>query len=205
MRRFFKWLTIATLISGIGLGFYILIEPNQGLAIDDYKNRAAFFGASAYRWVKNVFISDKQALPMKNKEIIWCANECFWLDKDGRAFDLALKTEGKLVPLVIELSDRKLNLKSEIIDKKQVGYLLEIVEFLRLAKINFSRLEVNDLLGEDVQANTSRGPIIYFSLRFSPMFGLGVVKSFKDYGEWEKIEYIDFRAENKVFYKFKTQ
>lgn len=195
MRRLVKWLIIAILISVAGFGFYALKTWDRLPPELDFK----FFLADVYYRLEDIFINQEEAF-LREKKIIWCANECFWLDNDGQAFESALETEGDLVPLVVELSDRELKLRSEIISKDQTIYLSEIINFLKIADISFNRIEVGDLSGEDAWVEINQGPIIYFSLRFSPMFGLGVVKSLKESGEWENIRYIDLRAENKVFY-----
>lgn len=202
MRRFIKWSIVALFVGGVGFGFYALKVWDRAWFLTDLKERAVSFTSGIYHRLENVFIDREKTTPPKEKKIIWCANECFWLDDEGRAFESALRTEGGLVPLVIESSNRALKLKSEVIDKKQIGYLLEIVDFLKMAGINFDHIEVGDLSGEDAWVDVEEGPTIYFSLRFSPMFGLGVVKSLKASEEWKKIEYIDLRAENRVFYKF---
>lgn len=197
MRRLIKWLMIAILISVVSLGFYVLKIQDRF----DFKERA-FFLTDVYYWLKNIFINQEEVF-LKEKKTIWCVNECFWLDNDGQAFKLALETKGDLVPLVVELSDRELKLGSEIINRDQAIYLSEIINFLKIVDISFGRIEVGDLSGEDAWVDVREGPTIYFSLRFSPMFGLEVVESLKTSPEWEKIEYIDLRAENRVFYKFR--
>lgn len=196
-RRLIKRLIVIVLMVGLGLYYFF------GFA-DKSQNHALVFLSDIYHRAENIFenifIEKARPAPAKERKIIWCASECFWLDNNGQAFALALETKGDLVPLVVEESDRELKLRSEIIRQDQAARLLEIIDFLKITEIDFNRIEVGDLSGEDAWIEINQGPTIYFSLRFSPMFGLGVVKSLKEPGKWENIKYIDLRAENKVFF-----
>ena len=62
---------------------------------------------------------------------------------------------------------------------------------------------INDLKIEEVTVMPAGFPKTLFSLRFDPRFSIVAIDALKKSGRWQKVEYADFRVENKVYYKFK--
>ena len=70
---------------------------------------------------------------------------------------------------------------------------------LKIKSLRLERLELQEIIA-DSPGNSL--PKIYFSLRIDPGFTLAAIESIKNLG-LEKVEYIDLRVENRVYYKLK--
>lgn len=134
---------------------------------------------------------------------VWCAegdeSECFSFDADGVIFARGMPSEGSLIYNVRDYSNRNLGMLNFVLPEAKFNYLKEIFEVVKIAGLNYRFIEIQDLKKEEVRVVSLSGPEIYFSLRFSPVFALTALQGIGS--GIEKLQYIDFRVENKAYYK----
>ncbi len=134
---------------------------------------------------------------------VWCMEgaeeKCFSFDDEGIIFSRGMPSEGSLIHNIRDYSERQLGMLLPVLSMDRFKYLKEIFDVLEAGGLNYKFLEIQNLNLEEVKAVSSVGPTIYFSLRFSPDFALAAMKEIG--GGISKLEYVDFRVENKVYYK----
>lgn len=133
---------------------------------------------------------------------IWCSISCWWFDKNGVIFAEALMAEGQLINKVNDFSGRLLKLGEPILEEKFTKNILKIFEVLGKSDLKIKSLKLENLELQEVVIDSPSIPKIYFSLRIDPTFTLIALESIKNLG-FDKIEYIDFRVENRAYYKLK--
>lgn len=135
---------------------------------------------------------------------VWCGqNEiCFWFDKNGATFERAPKIEGEMIYKVNDFSERVLAVGNKVIEERLFVNLLKIFNILEKNNLGVRTLQIKDLSLQEaiVEPKNILMPKIYFSLRFDPSFAEPSIQEIKEYG-FDKIEYIDFRVENRAYYK----
>ncbi|MBI2888830.1 MAG: FtsQ-type POTRA domain-containing protein [Candidatus Liptonbacteria bacterium] len=130
---------------------------------------------------------------------------CWWFDKSGVLFARALDGEGGLLKTVHDYSGRTLGIGSVALPSHLMGNLLEIFLVLRESGAVAGEVRLEDLSREEVEVVTLNGPRLYFSLRF-PLAAIAdaVRQIFSESGQFphpQKLQYVDFRVENRVYYK----
>lgn len=134
---------------------------------------------------------------------VWCMEQgvqkCFSFDSEGIIFSRGMPSEGSLIYNIRDYSDRDLGILLRVLPIDKFNYVKEIFEVADAAGLNYKYLEIQDLKLEEVKIVSSSGPEILFSLRFSPVFALSAIEEIGE--EISKLEYVDFRVENKVYYK----
>lgn len=143
-------------------------------------------------------------LESREKYAIWCLEdkgECFWADDTGVAFSRAPDFQGPLLfRLVRDYSDRTLVLGDQVLDKELFSNLKAAFDFLGTIEVEVQEFKIEDLKFKEAVAELESGPDIYFSLILDPHFGLGVVRSLRQSGEWDIIRYLDLRVPNRAYY-----
>lgn len=132
------------------------------------------------------------------------ATSCWWFDKDGILFAVAPSLEGNAINKVDDFSGRNLSLGDSALDENFISNLIGIFGVLEKSGLGIRALKIENLALQEIifeQSQTSL-PKIYFSLRSNPEFALAAINDLKKNG-LEKMEYIDFRVENKGYYKLK--
>ncbi len=133
---------------------------------------------------------------------ILCGNACFWFDKSGVLFAEAPMVDGALINKVSDFTGRNLEIGSQVFEKKFMDNLLKIFAVLKETDLGTGFLELENLGLQEIIFNSPLGLKIYFSLRIDPAFSLAGIQSIKEVG-LEKIDYVDFRVNNRVYYKLK--
>ena len=128
---------------------------------------------------------------------------CFWFDKEGILFVEAPVIEGELFNKVIDSTGRDLKLGDKILDDRLLENLVKVFEVFDTVDLKSKTIFINDLKIEEVTVMPAGFPKTLFSLRFDPRFSIVAIDALKKSGRWQKVEYADFRVENKVYYKFK--
>ncbi|MFH1346792.1 MAG: hypothetical protein ABIH10_00900 [Spirochaetota bacterium] len=129
---------------------------------------------------------------------------CWWFDKDGVLFAMAPSLEGNAINKVDDFSGRNLNLGDSALSENLILNLIGIFDVLEKSRLGIRALKIENFALQEIvfeQSQTSL-PKIYFSLRENPEFILTAIEDLEKTG-LEKIEYIDFRVENRVYYKLK--
>jgi len=140
----------------------------------------------------------------RDRYAIWCLegkNECFWVDDGGIAFSEAPDLKGPLIfRLVRDGSGRDLSLGDKVLDDNLFLNLVAAFDFLDEIDVEAQDFRVDDLKFKEATAIVKNGPDIYFSLTLDPHFGLGVIRSLRQSGEWNIIKYLDLRVPNRAYY-----
>lgn len=151
--------------------------------------------------VANQSLGDNSSSTIKNAEPK--RERCFWFDKKGVIFKETAVIESEIFKRVNDFSSRNLKLGENILPQRLFANLIKIFGVLERVNLNAKTLCLKDLAFEEVYIESVSDPKIFFSLRNDPEFSLSAIDAFKKSNRWEKISYIDFRVENKVYYKFK--
>jgi len=127
---------------------------------------------------------------------------CYWFDANGVLFAEAPAMEGELIKKVSDFSNRPLKLGDKVLEENMLKNLKKIFEVLEKSELRAKNLVLEDLSLQEVVTDSPSIPKIYFSLRFNPEFALPAIQSLKELG-LNRIDYIDFRVENRAYYKVK--
>ncbi len=138
----------------------------------------------------------------ENQPVNLRESACWWFDKNGALFAVAPEIEGNAINKVDDFSGRNLKLGDFILNENLTPNLIEIFSILERSGLGIRALELENLAFQEIvfdQPQTSL-PKIYFSLRFNPGFTLAAINDLKKTG-LQKIDYIDFRVENRAYFK----
>ena len=126
---------------------------------------------------------------------------CYWFDDAGVLFEKATNTEGNLIVIVHDHSQNSRGLGQKVLPDAFAENFISVVDVLHASNISIQEIDLNDLSLEEVDAITSNGPEIYFSLRFPANDYLGVLQSLVSQSGFSKLQYVDCRTEDRVYYK----
>ncbi|MEK7174113.1 MAG: hypothetical protein AAB759_00420 [Patescibacteria group bacterium] len=144
---------------------------------------------------------------------VWCAKRaeperCFWFDAGGILFEPAPSAEGNLIRVVADYSSEDLNIGLRPLNVAAMANLLSVFRVIKESGLSVGEIRFEDPVLQEVRVVSHDGPVFYFSLRFPAENTLGVIQSLieKDRrGELKprfgELEYIDFRVENRAYYK----
>lgn len=126
---------------------------------------------------------------------------CYWFDNTGTIFEQADETQGDLVYTVYDRAQRPLGLEQKVLPDEFLSNFISIMNVLKGSGLAVQAIELNDLSLEEVDVLTANGPTIYFSLQFPADEYLPVIQKLMLQPNFNKLQYIDCRTENRVFYK----
>lgn len=137
---------------------------------------------------------------------IWCLRKiadpkCFWFSDEGVIFKESLMPSGNLVKVVSDYSQSELVLGGKILDEYLLPNFLSIFEVASKVNISITEIKLEKLADEEIAVKTALGATIYFSLRHSARNYLPVLNSLVKKPGLKKLEYIDLRTENRVYYR----
>ena len=72
---------------------------------------------------------------------------------------------------------------------------------IKASGLTVEEIALHDIGLEEVDVSTYNGPVIYFSLRFNAMEDLPVLQQLLAKPNFNSLQYIDFRTENRAYYK----
>ncbi|MDP3948491.1 MAG: FtsQ-type POTRA domain-containing protein [bacterium] len=165
--------------------------------------------------VKNV-ISENQ-LPNQRES----AFNCWWFDSSGVIFRKAISVEGNLIASLSDYSQKNIGLNSKILPDEFIPNIFSIFRAVSASGLSVKEMRLNDLALQEIEVDTynglpadlsakalasvealaKAGPKIYFSLRFTADNVPEVIKSLKEKTTFGSLQYVDFRVENRVYYK----
>ena len=137
----------------------------------------------------------------RERYAVWCLQiSCFWITEDGQILEKSPTSEGQLINIIH--SNKTLDLKPGIyvLQKKEITHLKTILKILRDINISVTKISY-DAETLELVIKTEEGTRLLFSLYFNPTL---VITSIEELFHKQKLnfkDYIDFRTENKVFYK----
>jgi hypothetical protein len=137
---------------------------------------------------------------------IWCVEKknppsCLWFDDKGVMFKQAFSGEGNLIRVVKDYYQANLGVNDAVLPAQFLPNLFPIVGVLRDSGLSIREIGLYHLDLEEIEAQTWNGPKILFSLRFPPQGALEVLNSLQNKNGFKKLSYIDFRVENRAYYK----
>lgn len=136
---------------------------------------------------------------------IWCLEkenpaECLWFDEDGVMYKQAFASEGNLIRVIKDYSQNNIGINDDVLPSELLPNLFPILDVLQKSGLSIKEVGLYHLDLEELEIKTFNGPKILFSLRFPPQGALEVINSLKTRG-FKNLTYIDFRVENRAYYK----
>jgi len=128
-------------------------------------------------------------------------SSCFWFDSDGIIFKKAIGVEGNLITSLSDYSQKNIGLNSKIVPDEFIANIFSIFRAVSASGLSVKEIRLNDLAAQEIEVDTYDGPKIYFSLRFPADSVPGVIQSLKEKTTFGNLQYVDFRVENRVYYK----
>jgi len=156
-----------------------------------------------------VEITEREAL------LVWCANTCYIIDNNGYAYteaDFASEEirQNNLLSIRDD-SGKPVDIGRRVLGEDYIDFIISLKEeVLRGSGITIANeYRTGSRIAEEVKVRTEEGWEIYFSSRLPIENSVRTLKTFLDkeidQEKRSKLEYIDLRAENKVYYKFKEE
>lgn len=129
------------------------------------------------------------------------SEQCYWFDGGGVLFEKALSTEGDIVFIVNDYSQHDRGLDSTVLPPEFNANFTSIMDVLHASGLGVKEIDLNDLSLEEVDVKTAEGPLLEFSLRFPANDYLPVIENLMAQGGFSKLQYVDCRTQDRVFYK----
>ncbi len=126
---------------------------------------------------------------------------CFWFDDEGIVFGRAFDTQGNAIISIHDYGGQNLGLMQKVLPDVFVGNMISVIKVVKASGVDVQEVAVRDLSLEEVSVSTFRGPALYFSLRFPADEDLQVLQNLMQKPGFGKWAYIDFRVENRAYYK----
>lgn len=155
----------------------------------------------------------------RKEKIIWChasagssdnerdgfaVNNCFWLDDEGFVIGESPDSEGTLVPVITDKSEREITLGKTIVSAEKLANLIEAEKMMKSFGWVAEETAVEDSSLKEAVMIVSSGQKILVSLERSPWEeGKPILSAIVASGKWPEVEYVDLRIEGKGFYKLR--
>ncbi len=128
--------------------------------------------------------------------------DCWWFDEDGIVIEKGPAADGFLVPLVTEYKIRPLILGKSVVDQDSVmKNILSLIKGITQLKLKTVTIEIGDINLQEATVHTGANQTILFSLRFPPDTAFSAIKALQAKGQFNTVSQLDFRVENRVYYK----
>jgi hypothetical protein len=127
--------------------------------------------------------------------------QCYWFDNAGVLFERSLSTQGNLIFVVNDFSQSPRGLNETVLPSEFNANFISIAKVLHQIGLGIKEIDLNNLSLEELDAQTMEGPRLEFSLRFPAADYLSVLQSLIAQGGFGKLQYVDCRTEDRVFYK----
>lgn len=126
---------------------------------------------------------------------------CFWFDAHGILYKRTVDAQGNLIPVVHDYTGEAAGLRAQVLTEPLVANLISVFRALEAGGVSVKEIKMNQANLEEVEADTNDGPVIYFSLRQSADEDAQVLAQLKARPQFKYLQYIDFRVENRAYYK----
>jgi len=154
-------------------------------------------------------ITERKAL------LIWCSGDsCYIIDKNGYAYTEAdFESEEVKQNNLLNVRDnsaKPIKIGEKVLDEHYIDFVISIKD--KLAKetgvMASGEYQTGSRIAKELKIKTEEGWEIYFSSSLPMENSIRTLKTFLDkeisQDKRSKLEYIDLRAENKVYYKMRT-
>lgn len=142
---------------------------------------------------------------------VWClmnapastggGEQCFWFDNQGVAYESTLETQGGAILIVHDYAQHKLAVNQPVLSDAFVHNLVSIVTVLKNSGLSVKEVALNNLSLQQIDVALANGPVLHFSLRFPATNDGPVLKDLIAKPGFNKLQYVDFTVENRVYYK----
>jgi cell division septal protein FtsQ len=201
-------------------GKYLKIIPRNNFLLIS-QNRLKNDLMEKFKKIESIEVKKKfpNAVSVKIKErkalMLWCSGgPCYIVDERGYAysgadFNSPEIMENNLIRLV-DISARPVNLGEKILGPEFIQFTLGIKDKLsEEIGINIGdEYLARSAIAEEVKVKTDEGWDIYFNSQISLDQSIKTLKLFMDEkinsDDRNRLEYVDLRVEDKVYYKFKN-
>jgi len=127
---------------------------------------------------------------------------CFWFDGEGTLYRRSLGVEGgSLIKVVNDYAQKDLVLYKKILPGAFLENFFSVTETIDAAGVDVRDMRLIDLTRQELEVRTQSGPTIYFSLRFRADGTRPALTSLVESGNFKSLTSVDFRVENRVYYK----
>lgn len=126
---------------------------------------------------------------------------CWLFDKSGMIFKRSLAAKGNLIVSLNDYSGRILGLNIKVLPDEFIDPLVSILGVVSASGLSVDEIRLDDMSKEEIEVRLVGGPKIYFSLRFTAQHTLVAIQSLLSKPGFDKLQYLDFRVENKLYYK----
>jgi len=92
-------------------------------------------------------------------------------------------------------------LNQNVLSDEFLPNFISIMNVLKESSLAVRAIELNNLALEEVDVLTANGPTIYFSLQFPADEYLSVIQKLMLQPNFNSLQYIDCRTQNRLFYK----
>ena len=188
--------------------YFRIIPELSGFSIKkDYKKRSIVitvkerqpFGA----WCLHKALMNADGTQMNADETLINADasDCWWFDEEGILFANAMRVEGNLITVVDDYSQKNLGLGSNILPDEFIPNIFSVFKAVSGSGLSVQEIRLNDINLQEIEVRTYGGLKLYFGLRFSADNTLAVIQKLKSQSGFDKFQYLDFRVENRAYYK----
>lgn len=126
---------------------------------------------------------------------------CYFFDASGTLFEHGFDTEGGSLFAIHDYSQKDPGMNGTILSGEFIPNLISILNVIQTSGVDVQEIALNDIGLQEIDVTTYNGPAIYFSLRFSADEDLPVLQNIMNMKGFSKLQYIDFRVQNRAYYK----
>jgi hypothetical protein len=126
---------------------------------------------------------------------------CYFFDGNGVLFERGFDTQGSSLYAIHDYSQKDPGLGGTIMTSEFTPNLLSIIDVIQKSGVDVQEIALNDIALQEIDVTTYNGPALYFSLRFPADEDLPVLASIMQKSGFAKLKYVDFRVENRAYYK----
>ena len=126
---------------------------------------------------------------------------CYSFDEQGILFGKTYDTQGSSLFAIHDYSQTDLGLGDTILPAEFVPNFISIAGVLKASGIDVDEVVLKDIGLQEIDVTTYNGPALYFSLRFPAANDLPVLQNLMAQPNFAKLQYVDFRVENRAYYK----
>lgn len=152
----------------------------------------------------------------KPYQVLWCSREnCFLINREGQAQDASIffqypEEQGTFVRIQ-DTAEAPIEIHKQVLAPEDQQFIHDLISdfSLRTGLTIAGSLERPNLYAKEIRVRTNKDFTIFFNTRFPVTESLNtlmlVLEKEIPEGEWDKLEYIDLRTENRVYYTRKDR
>lgn len=133
---------------------------------------------------------------------VWCADTCVGFDKNGVAYFLAPEVYGSLLLKIDDENKTPVTLGAPVIaDDAARTHMFGTLDVLMAKGVALDRVTVKDVSLREWEAESIHGTVFKFTMDFVPTNLGGVLDDLRGKTAFDTLSYVDFRVQNRVYYK----